>query len=194
MGGVGNQKDSLGQISMDTNHDGSADLVLVDVNGDGNVDTIGLDTNGDGKIDTYRKWDVGVPDIKEGSLAAILKKKKSKQTLAQQRKIALTDLFYVIDKHGDGSIEEDELSEFLENVFPPSKNSQLQAQMIKLMIEGLDVDGDGTVSLDEFIDMMEPVVQRAENIESPESVSRRIFKVLDAEGDGIVTTGEFSRF
>ena len=114
--GVGNQKDSLGQISMDTNHDGSADMVLVDVNGDGNIDTIGLDTNGDGKIDTYRKWNTAVPDAQPGSLAAILRKKKSKQTLAQQRKIALTDLFYVIDKQGDGNIEEDELSEFLENV------------------------------------------------------------------------------
>ena len=109
-------KDSLHTISVDTNHDGNADLVLVDANGDGNIDSIGLDTTGDGKIDTYKKWESGVPDVQPGSLAAILRKKKSEETLAQQRKIALTDLFYVIDKHGDGNIEEDELSEFLENV------------------------------------------------------------------------------
>ena len=108
--------DVLNQLAVDTTQDGKADMVLIDLNGDGNIDSVGMDTNGDGNIDTYQKWIVDVPDALPGSLAAILQKKKSKETLAQQRKIALTDLFYVIDKQGDGSIEEDELREFLESV------------------------------------------------------------------------------
>ncbi len=93
---------------------------------------------------------------REPSLAEVLQRTRSVETLAQQRKIALTDLFAAIDKSGDGSVDEDELKEFLSGLFPhSSENKAMQDKQIQLMVGSLDADGDGDVSLAEFIQMME---------------------------------------
>jgi Ca2+-binding EF-hand superfamily protein len=125
------------------------------------------------------------------SLHAQLRLVRSPEALLQERKIALTDLFHVIDTGGDGSIEENELISFLESVFPPSDNKDMQAKQIKLMIEGLDEDGDGEVSLPEFLNLMEPVVDRAEREETADEVCERMFSMLDYDNDTSVSISEF---
>ena len=147
-------------MGYDTNGDGKINAYMVDTTGDGKVDALGFDENGDGSIDALDIDLDGIPDIKAGSLADVIRKNRSAEALEQQRNIALTDLFHAIDTGGDGSIEESELIEFLSKIFPPSENKAMQEKQIKLMIEGLDADGDGEVSLDEFLQMMEVGIPR----------------------------------
>ena len=116
---------------------------MVDTTGDGQPDALGFDEDGDGIIDSLDIDLDGVPDIKAGVADVIHQGNESSEALAQQRKIALTDLFHAIDSGGDGSIEEEELIDFLSKIFPQSENKAMQENQIKLMIEGLDADGDG---------------------------------------------------
>jgi hypothetical protein len=158
--GEGKMVDTTGDgvpdtMGYDTNGDGKINAYMVDTTGDGKADALGFDEDGDGVIDTLDIDLDGVPDIRAGSLADVIRKNRSAEALEQQRKIALTDLFHAIDSGGDGSIEEEELIEFLSKIFPPSENKAMQEKQIKLMIEGLDADGDGEVSLSEFLQMME---------------------------------------
>lgn len=118
-------------------------------------------------------------------------KKRPPEVTAQQRKVALIDLFHAIDSGHDGSIDSQEMLEFLTAIFPPSENKVMQDKQIKLMIENLDEDDDGEVSLVEFLSLLEPLVQRAERQETQSKVADRMFKMLDADGGGSVSTQEF---
>ena len=162
----------------------------MDASGDGCIDTFAWDATGDGKIDMTRTFDF-VPDCKPGSIADVLRKRRTPAMLAQQRRIALTDLFYAIDKEPDHMLDGRELESFLKQIFPESERKHMSDHIIRLMIEGLDVDGDGQVTLTEFLAMMEPVVERAENEETAEEVSKRVFELLDRDETGTVSTSEF---
>lgn len=184
----GGDTESLG---LDLNGDGKIDAYMVDTTGDGRFDSVGFDTSGDGKVDAFDTTGDGLPDVRKGSMADIMRKNRPVAVSMQQRKIALIDLFHAIDKGGDGTIEGSEMEDFLSAIFPESENKAMQDKQIRLMIEQLDVDGDGEVDLIEFLGMMEPVVQTAEHTETPEQVAHRMFKMLDADGGGEVSTTEF---
>ena len=197
------QNDTMG---FDTNGDGQIDAYLIDTNGDGKKNALGFDTNHDGKIDMidedldgHADHSVNRNDFVEGirvsdgklSLYAQLRLTRTQEALEVQRRTALTDLFHAIDSGGDGSIEEEELVEFLSKIFPPSDNKDMQDKQIKMMIQGLDEDGDGDVTLPEFLHMMEPIVIRAEMEETSDEVCERMFQMLDDDQSDSVSISEF---
>jgi hypothetical protein len=106
----------LNPVGVDTTGDGKIDAYMVDTTGDGNFDSVGFDTTGDGCIDSYDTSGDGLPDIVKGSMADIRRKNRSPAVLAQQRKVALIDLFHAIDSGGDGNIDGEEMYTFLVDV------------------------------------------------------------------------------
>jgi hypothetical protein len=115
------QKDSVGiggmnSIGIDTSGDGEIDTFMVDTTGDGSFDTVGFDTTGNGQVDAFDTSGDGLPDIIKGSMADLRRKTRSPAVLAQQRKLALIDLFHAIDSGGDGSIDGQEMYHFLKEV------------------------------------------------------------------------------
>jgi len=109
----GGSTESLG---LDLNGDGKIDAYMVDTTGDGRFDSVGFDTSGDGKVDAFDTSGDGLPDVRKGSMADIMRKNRPVAVSMQQRKVALIDLFHAIDKGGDGTIEGPEMEDFLSAV------------------------------------------------------------------------------
>ena len=72
---------------------------------------MGIDTTG--RQGHFQSWKSDVPEAQRIACRNFNEKEKQGDSRST-KKIALTDLFYVIDKQGDGNIEE-WLAEFLEN-------------------------------------------------------------------------------
>ena len=163
------------------------------IKNDGKIDMIDEDLDGhaDHRV-TGNDFVEGIR-VSDGklSLHAQLRLTRTQEALEVQRRTALTDLFHAIDAGGDGSIEEEELVEFLSKIFPPSDNKDMQDKQIKMMIQGLDEDGDGDVTLPEFLHMMEPIVIRAEMEETSDEVCERMFQMLDDDQSDSVSISEF---
>ena len=72
--------------------------------------------------------------------------------------------------HRSGEVDEDELLNFLTNLFSPShadgKLGESELRQVKLMIAGLDEDGSGAVDVTEFLNVMEPIVTQMEEEET----------------------------
>jgi len=107
------QNGPLHRLGIDIDGDGQIDAYMVDTNGDGNFDSVGFDTTGDGAVDAYDTTGDGLPDIIKGSMADVMRQKRPPEVTAQQRKVALIDLFHAIDSGHDGSIDSQEMLEFL---------------------------------------------------------------------------------
>jgi len=107
------------------------------------------------------------------------------------RRVALSKIYKTIDASGDGSIDQEELEEFLGALFPESDESESYRKQLTIMIQGLDDDGDGDVSEEEFLKMMETIVEEEEERETMESMAERMFEILDDDGSGCLTTSEF---
>ena len=119
---------------------------------------------------------------------------RKSEAISAYRRAALVDLFCQIDSDLSGSIDEDEMLEFLSSVFAPATGDGLnehEMRQVKLMIAGLDTDGDGSIDLREFLSVMEPIVTQMEEEETPEMISARIWDVLDEDGEGEIEISEF---
>ena len=104
------------------------------------------------------------------------------------RRAALVDLFVMMDSDMGGTVDEEELTNFLVGLFAPTEG---EVRQIELMIAGLDEDGDGEVSITEFLSVMSPIVTQIEEEETPAQITQRMWEVLDVNCSGSVTISEF---
>ena len=117
---------------------------------------------------------------------------RPKKAIEAYRRGALVDLFVMMDNDMGGTVDEDELTQFLIKLFAPksSKLGETEIRQIELMIAGLDEDGDGEVSVVEFLNVMEPIVRQMEEEETPAEITARMWEVLDEDSGGSVTISE----
>ena len=117
---------------------------------------------------------------------------RPKKAIEAYRRGALVDLFVMMDNDMGGTVDEDELTQFLIKLFAPksSKLGETEIRQIELMIAGLDEDGDGEVSVMEFLNVMEPIVRQMEEEETPAEITARMWEVLDEDSGGSVTISE----
>merc|ERR1719499_1264592 len=89
-------------------------------------------------------------------------------------------LFTELDEDGNGTLSRDELTRGLQKTNVP-------AEQIPLILEGIDVDGSGEIDYTEFL---AAAVERREFVE--ESACWAAFKVFDRNGDGRITKKELA--
>jgi Ca2+-binding EF-hand superfamily protein len=137
-----------------------------------------------------------IVERKEGDLSfaeRVRKGGRPKKAIEAYRRSALVDLFAMMDHDMGGTVDEEELTQFLISLFAPnsSKLSDTEIRQIELMIAGLDENGDGEVSVQEFLNVMEPIVAQMEEEETPEQITARMWDVLDSDSSGSVSISEF---
>tara|TARA_B110000090_G_C13386984_1_gene448052 strand:+ start:58 stop:3210 length:3153 start_codon:yes stop_codon:yes gene_type:complete len=119
---------------------------------------------------------------------------RPKEAVEVYRRGALVDLFVMMDSDMGGTVDEEELTNFLVDLFAPTEGEVLsegEVRQIELMIAGLDEDGDGEVSVTEFLSVMVPIVRQIEEEETPAQITKRMWEVLDVNCSGNVTISEF---
>ena len=107
---------------------------------------------------------------------------RPKEAVEVYRRGALVDLFVMMDSDMGGTVDEEELTNFLVDLFAPTEGEVLsegEVRQIELMIAGLDEDGDGEVSVTEFLSVMVPIVRQIEEEETPAQITKRMWEVLE---------------
>jgi calcium-dependent protein kinase len=92
----------------------------------------------------------------------------------------LQSLFTQLDEDGNGTLSRDELTRGL-------RKTNIPAEQIQLILEGIDVDGSGEIDYTEFL---AAALERREFLE--ESACWAAFKVFDRNGDGRITKAELA--
>jgi len=92
----------------------------------------------------------------------------------------LQQLFVQLDEDGNGTLSREELTRGLQK-------TNIPAEQIPRILEGIDVDGSGEIDYTEFL---AAALERREFLE--ESACWAAFKVFDRDGDGCITKQELA--
>ncbi|PKI44789.1 calmodulin-like protein 8 [Punica granatum] len=94
------------------------------------------------------------------------------------------EVFYLLDKDGDGCITVEELATALRSLEQNPTEEELRN-----MIGEVDVDGNGTIEFGEFVDLM---ARKMKECEAEEEL-KEAFKVFDKDQDGYISPHELRR-
>ena len=112
----------------------------------------------------------------------IMSNRTPKVSLTKEQIAELKDVFVAIDKDGNGVLDEDELTQFMED-------ADLQPEYAPLAIKLFDTDHNGTISWSEFVQFIDVILSG-----DPLKLFHLLFQVLDTDNSGELSWSEVQEF